>query len=93
MRHGGSIPVAVAPENGRATPRTTASACGFRGPTQIAMRDLVFPLQCRTFPEAMASFPDQSGRVNSLKQIDIHSGTRRHATPVIERVSSLDQHH
>ena len=29
---------------------------------------------------AMASFPDQSGRVNSLKQIDIHFGTGRHAT-------------
>jgi len=49
MRHGGSIPVAVAPKNGRATPKTIANACGFRGPTLIAMRDLVFPLQCLLF--------------------------------------------
>jgi hypothetical protein len=32
------------------------------------------------FPRAMASFPGQFGRVNALKQIEIDSGTRRHAT-------------
>jgi len=61
MRHGSSILVAVALESGRATPRTTAHACGFGGPTRIAMRDLVFPLQLRTFPEQWRRFPANPG--------------------------------
>jgi Asp-tRNA(Asn)/Glu-tRNA(Gln) amidotransferase A subunit family amidase len=81
MRHCHAIPVAVAPENDRATLRIPASICGFRGLTPTARRDPVFRSNGVLF-QSNRGVSGPIRTVNSLRQIDVHSGTRRDATVI-----------
>jgi hypothetical protein len=61
MRHGGAIPVAVAPENGCATPRIPPKR--LRLPCTPIVSAISFFRANVVLSGVMASFPDQSGRV------------------------------
>jgi hypothetical protein len=61
MRHGGAIPVAVAPENGCATPRIPPKR--LRLPCTPIVSAISFFRANVVLSGVMASFPDQSVRI------------------------------